>query len=243
MSRFLMSIRYLGTNYHGWQVQNNARTIQPSVQDALEKVIGFRPNVSGCSRTDSGVHAYEYCFHFDYDGSISPVNLVNAINANLDEDIVATACNEVDEDFHARYSVKSKEYVYVFYDSKFKDPFLNGRAVHARKLDEKLMDKAAKEFVGKFDFSAFCSSGSSVEDKTRTVFSARVIRENGTVRFFVRADGFLYNMVRIMAGTLLFVCMGKIRVEDIPKIIHSKDRSRAGITAPACGLYLNKVFY
>ena len=117
MSKYLMKIRYDGTNYHGWQVQDNALTIQQKVQDAFESFLGFRPNVTGCSRTDSGVHAKEYCFHFDCDLKISEIGFVKAINTKLPQDISAFDCQKVNEDFHSRYSVKSKRYEYLFYDA------------------------------------------------------------------------------------------------------------------------------
>ncbi|MBQ2676507.1 MAG: tRNA pseudouridine(38-40) synthase TruA [Clostridia bacterium] len=244
MPRFLMTICYDGTKYHGWQVQENAVTVQPTVQDALQQIIGVRPDICGCSRTDSGVHALEYCFHFDYDGNIPCKNLVNALNTKLPTDIAAVDCVQVAEDFHARYSVASKEYVYKILNSPQRNPFYEDYAWFVKTpLDAQLMDKAAKKFVGTYDFIGFCSSGSSVQDTVRNVKSASVHREGDTVIFKVEADGFLYNMVRIMVGTLMDVAYGKTSVDDIEKIILSKDRNQAGITAPAKGLYLNKVIY
>lgn len=244
MSRFLMKIKYDGTSYHGWQVQNNANTIQKQVQDALEDIIGTRPNVTGCSRTDSGVHAKEYCFHFDSDVNISTDSYVKAINTKLPQDISAFDCKLVDNDFHSRYSVKSKRYEYYFYDADVRDPFYSKYSWFMKqKLDETLLERAAKQFIGKYDFSGFCSSGSSVKDTVRNVLDAGVKRKGNMVVFYVEADGFLYNMVRIMAGTLYFVALDKIKVDEIKDIILSKTRDRAGITAPANGLFLSKVNY
>ncbi len=244
MSRYLMKIKYDGTCYHGWQVQDNADTVQKQIQDALESVMGTRPNVTGCSRTDSGVHAKEYCFHFDSDLNISSEAYVKAINTKLPQDISAFDCKLVDDDFHSRYSVKSKRYEYYFYDAVTRDPFYSKYSwLMKQKLDEKLLDKAAKQFIGKYDFSGFCASGSSVSDTVRNVIDAGVKREGDTVVFYVEADGFLYNMVRIMAGTLYFVALGKIEATDIVDIILSKSRERAGSTAPANGLFLSKVNY
>lgn len=242
--RYLMKIKYNGAAYHGWQVQNNAQSVQTVVQDALEKVLNTRPNVTGCSRTDSGVHAKCFCFHFDANTNIPANNLVYAINHYLPNDIAAFECRAVTDDFHARYSVKSKEYVYKIYNGALRDPFYESGYTHIDiPLDEKKMDKAAKQFIGKYDFSAFCAAGSSVEDTVRNIMDASVTRQGDEVIFTVRADGFLYNMVRIMAGTLLYVSYGKINENDIINIIESKDRKRAGITAPADGLYLNDVEY
>ena len=244
MQRYLMTIRYDGTNYHGWQVQPNAVTVQQTVQNSLESALGVRPNITGCSRTDSGVHAYEYCFHFDYDGAIPENKLPLALNTKLPYDISAVDCMKVDNDFHARYSVQSKEYVYKIYNSEFRDPFkCKYSYFYKGNLDVEKMNEAAQNFVGKHDFTSFCASGSSVEDNTRTVMSASVTKSNDMIEFRVRADGFLYNMVRIMAGTLLDVGTGRKTSDNITKIITNKNRGSAGITAPPHGLFLNHVFY
>lgn len=242
--RMLATIQYDGSNYHGWQVQNNAVTVQQTVQDAMQSIFGYRPNATGCSRTDSGVHALKFCYHFDYDGNISPKKIVSAMNAKLPHDIAMIDCKEVSPNFHARYSVKQKTYVYKIYNNEVRSPFNEKYAVHdARRLDVEIMNKAASHFVGEHDFSAFCAAGSSVEDNVRTVYSAKVERHGDEVWFVVSANGFLYNMVRIMAGTLLFVAYGKISPDEIEAIIESKSRENAGITAPAHGLYLADVEY
>ncbi len=244
MPKYLMKIKYDGTAYHGWQVQKNAVTVQQTVQDALESFLKFRPSVTGCSRTDSGVHAKEYCLHFESDLNISEQGYVKAINTKLPNDIAAYYCKTVSDDFHARYSVKSKRYEYLFFDGETRDPFYSKYSWHINnKLDEKLLDKAAKEFMGKYDYLGFCSAGSSVDDTVREVFYAGVNREGDLVKFYIEADGFLYNMVRIIAGTLYYVSVGKIDVNDIKNIILSKKRENAGITAPAKGLFLSKVNY
>lgn len=242
--RYLMTIQYDGTAYHGWQVQPNAVTVQPTVQDALQKVLQFRPNVTGCSRTDSGVHANKYCFHFDCDGKIPPSAMIKAVNANLPPDIAAYDCKAVADDFHARYSVKKKQYVYRIYNGRYRNPFYNNYALYVNMpLDEHIMNRAAAEFCGRHDFTAFCSAGASTVDNTRTVFEANVVRNGDLIEFTVTANGFLYNMVRIMTGTLIFVSMGKIAADDIADIINSGDRTRAGITVAPQGLYLNDVIY
>lgn len=244
MSRYLMKIKYDGTAYHGWQVQDNAKTVQEEVQNALESFLKFRPSVTGCSRTDSGVHAKEYCFHFDCELDISEQGFVKAMNTKLPQDIAAFSCQKVCDNFHSRYNVKSKRYEYFFFDGDERDPFYSKFSwLMKHKLDEKTLDTAAKQFIGKYDFCGFCSSGSSVEDTVRTVYDAGVKRIGDTVMFYVEADGFLYNMVRIMAGTIYFVSLDKISVDEIKNIILSKDRNRAGITAPPQGLFLSKVNY
>lgn len=244
MRNLLLTLRYDGADYHGWQVQDNARTVQSVFQEALINVLGERPDIKGCSRTDSGVHARKFCVSLKTDRTIPCKKLIPALNVNLPEDIAVTDCREVSEDFHARYSAKGKRYVYVIHNSPVRDPFLSRRALeHKTRLNENKMNVAAQHFVGTHDFAAFCSAGSKVTDTVRTVKCAKVEREGDIVRFTVAADGFLYNMVRIMTGTLLEVSAGKIMEDEVPDIIASRDRSRAGITAPACGLYLDEVFY
>ena len=244
MKRFLITIKYDGTAYHGWQVQQNALTVQEEFQNAVEKVFGSRLDVKGCSRTDSGVHANMYCLTLDSDMSISPEGVVMALNTKLPKDISAVDCREVSLDFHPRYDCVSKEYIYKIYNGKIRDPFLERYAYHYRyPLDAEYLDREAKHFLGTHDFSGFCSVRSDVEDTHRTITKADVRRDGDIVTFTFEGDGFLYNMVRIMVGTLLFVNEGKIRAGELDDIIKSTDRKRAGKTAPAKGLFLNKVNY
>ena len=212
--------------------------------EAIGRVTGEASSTIGCSRTDAGVHANEYFFNFHTDSQIPETRLVPALNAHLPYDIVVTSCKEVEESFHARYCAVGKEYRYLIHNSFVRDPFSENRKYHYRyPLDEQLMHRAAQSFVGTHDFSAFCSAGSTVKDTVRTITYANVSREEDLVVFTVRGTGFLYNMVRIMVGTLLAVAEGKLGEQDIPEIIQSGDRNRAGVTAPAHGLYLNRVFY
>lgn len=244
MRRLLVTLRYDGTAYHGWQVQKNALSVQTAVQDAMERVFGERPDLHGCSRTDAGVHAREYCFHFDTDRQITGDHFALALNRALPDDIAVSHCREVSLQFHARYSCTGKEYVYQLYNGKFRDPFhTRGWYFYPYRLDEELLHRAAQGFLGTHDFRGFCSVGGKLHDTVRTVTESRVIREGDEVRFFVTADGFLYNMVRIMTGTLLGVAQGRIAPDAIPAIIETKSRSAAGVTAPAGGLWLNRVFY
>lgn len=242
--RYLLTISYIGTAYHGWQVQKNALSVQTEVQNALERTLGFRPALSGCSRTDSGVHAKKYCCHFDCPKELNTEKVLGGLNHFLPDDIGALALKAVSDGFHARYSCTGKEYEYVIYNSYRRDPFVEGRSFrYPHPLDVRIMDGAAKAFLGRHDFSSFCSAGAKEGDKTRTVTLSEVKREGDTVVFRVAADGFLYNMVRIMAGTLIRVCEGKIDPEKIGDIIEAKDRSLAGPTAPAQGLFLKEIYY
>lgn len=244
MKRFLLTIQYDGTNYHGWQVQKNALTVQEVVQNAIEKVFGERLDVIGCSRTDSGVHANNYCLSFDTDMNISPSNVILALNGFLPKDVAVKKCREVSPDFHPRYSVKDKEYLYKINNAEVRDAFLaNYSYYYHRKIDAEYLDREAKAFIGTHDFIGFCSSKTDVEGTVRTVKAFDVWREGDMVYFKVSADGFLYNMVRIMVGTLLFVNEGKIKQGELVDVISSKDRKRAGKTAQPQGLYLNKINY
>lgn len=240
----LINMRYDGTNYHGWQIQKNALTVQEVFQTALYKILGASPDIKGCSRTDTGVHANMFCVSVKTSCPIDCFKLTGALNALLPRDIAVHSCREVDMDFHARYSCKSKRYVYNIYNYTSRNPFWEAYSLHYPKpLDETMLDREAQDYVGTHDFAALCGSKSDVEDTVRTVKYAQVTRDGDMVRFTVEADGFLYNMVRIMVGTLLRIAQGKISPGSIPDILLSRDRRRAGQTAPAQGLFLDKVNY
>ncbi len=241
---YLLTMLFDGTAYHGWQRQDNAVTVQEKLEDAVFQLFGQRVSATGCSRTDAGVHAkcFKANFHAEKERPMDTV--VSGLNFYLPDDICVTGCEIVPDDFNARFSCETKEYHYVFYDSPVRNPFYLNRAAHCKhRLDEKLMDQEAKSFIGKHDFTAFCAAGAAVRSNVRTVKNAGVFRENDKVIYFVEADGFLYNMVRIMAGTLLYIDEGKIERGSIPSIICSKDRLLAGKTVPPEGLYLNKVIF
>ena len=240
----MLTLRYDGRRYHGWQVQKNAVTVQQTLQDAVERVTGVRSGIIGCSRTDSGVHAEMFCCTADTDSMLRGDDMTAALNANLPRDIAVYGCREVPEDFHPRYSARGKRYLYRIWNSEARNPFWEGLALHLRRpLDAERLDKAAKDYIGTHDFISFCSAGSDVKDTVRSVRSCGVIRDGELVTFLVEADGFLYNMVRIMTGTLLEMAAGKRKYDGIPEIIAAKTRTAAGATAPACGLILDRVFY
>lgn len=244
MRNLRLRLCFNGSAYHGWQIQANAVTVQGLVENAISGIFGGHHTVYGCSRTDAGVHANEFFCNFRTEKEIPCEAVVRAMNANLPYDIAVTHCCEMPLDFHSRYSCSSKEYVYRIRNSTVRDPFSVTTAYHYRyPLDETLLDKTAKDYIGTHDFKAFCSSGSSVESTVRTVKNAGVERQNDMVLFTVEADGFLYNMVRIMVGTLLGVNEGKIDSDAVPSILLSKNREKAGITAPPQGLFLNHVKY
>ena len=241
----LLKLAYDGTRYHGWQIQENALTVQQVFQEALERITGLKEDIKACSRTDTGVHAREFCVSLRTESPIAPERLVAALNHYLPQDIAVRSCTPVPPGFHARYSCKGKEYVYQIWNHPVRDPFLAGRALHYwYPMDEALLDQAAQLYVGRHDFSYFCTLVKREKgDLTSTVTNARVQRQGDLVTFTVAADGFLYNMGRIMVGTLLRVQQGKFTPQDIPGILRARDRKAAGPTAPACGLYLNRVFY
>ena len=245
LRNLLLTISYDGKCFHGWQIQQNALTVQEVFQAALAKIIGDSFDVKGCSRTDSGVHANMYCVSVKTAHPIPPERLKAALNRWLPMAAAVRDCREVDLDFHARYSCTGKEYIYQIWNSEVRSPFLDGYALHYRyPLDTELLDRAAQAYVGRHDFTSFCTlDNREPGDMTREVRRFSVERDGEMVVMRVEADGFLYNMVRIMVGTLLRIAQGKIPPDGIPAIIEKKDRQFAGPTAPACGLYLNRVFY
>ncbi len=241
MAVYALTVAYKGTAYSGWQVQKNAVGVQSVVQDAVEKLFGRRLNVTGCSRTDSGVHAKGYVCHIETPLPFDVNKLPQALNMYLPRDISVLSAREVPSDFHARYSALGKEYVYVLSDIPVRNPFWDGLLYRYNfPVDAEKADKLAQAFVGKQDFRSFMSAGSKITDTVRTVHYFRVKREEDRLVITTAADGFLYNMVRIMVGTLLKAAKGQL---DIPTAIAAEDRNSAGPTAPAEGLYLNRVFY
>ena len=245
--KYLLTIAYDGRRYCGYQVQKNGITVQEELCRAAEAVFGRICPITGCSRTDSGVHAKDFkaTLEIPSDGpNIPPEKVAVAMNCHLPEDIAVLSSCEVGEDFHPRYDVIEKEYRYLIHNATSRDPFLAGRAWHYPKpLNVSQMNEAAKAFVGEHDFAAFMASGSDVVDTVRRIYACRVEREGNTIAVTISGNGFLYNMVRIIVGTLVAVSEGKLTSDEVKEVIASRDRSRAGITAPACGLYLQRVEY
>lgn len=239
-----ITLRFAGTRYHGFQVQKNALSVCEVLQNALEQLYGVRPPVKGCSRTDSGVHALGYCVSYTQPKPIEPRKLPLAVNRFLPDDVRVTAAREVPQDFHARYSANSKEYIYRIHNSAVADPFQNGLCWRVTgPLDADRMERAAQYLVGRHDFAAFMSAGSHITDTVRTVHFARVRRAGDDITFHVCADGYLYNMVRIFVGTLVEAGAGRMPPERMRDVIEGKNRALAGDTAPAQGLFLYRVNY
>lgn len=253
--KLFIRVAYLGTAYCGYQVQPNGVTVQQRLNEATRDLFDTDCDIVGCSRTDSGVHAREFCATVAQKGTntlqttIPQEKIPAALNARLPEDISVLGAQLVREGFHPRYDVVAKEYEYLIYNGAVRDPFLISRAWHLpARIDEKgllRMQTAAKCFVGRRDFSAFRDKGADTEpgDACREVFSASVRRTGEMISFRVRANGFLYHMVRIMAGTLVSVARGGIDPAALPVRIASGERHLLGMTAPACGLYLDRVIY
>ena len=246
--KYFAKIKYLGTAFHGFQVQPGLRTVQGELNNALNLAFGLPCKVTGCSRTDAGVHANEFCLTVECDGGTIPAEkLPIAVARFLPEDLSLFYAEECNQDFHPRYDVIEKEYLYRIINRPIYDPFEYGRAWFLSRpitdLGLERMKQAAKYFVGRHDFAGFMAEGSDVEDTVRNVTALSVDRIGDLIEIKISADGFLYNMVRIIVGTLTEVAFGRISVDDIAKIIASRNRSMAGMTAPAEGLFLNKVIY
>ncbi len=253
MMKLLLKIRYVGTEYCGYQVQPNAVSIQQRLNEAAHTLFGYECDIVGCSRTDSGVHANMFCAtvarrgYAGLDTAIPVGKIPQAFSAHLPWDIAVYDAEWVCEGFHARYDVAQKEYVYRVLNSPVRNPFYENRAAHLpKKIDGKGLDemrRAAAYLVGTMDFSSYMAQGSKVTSTVRTMTRVEVEREGDVLLLRFCANGFLYNMVRILAGTLLEVGQGKLAPEDIPRITEAHDRSLAGMTMPACGLYLERVTY
>lgn len=239
-----LDIQFDGTNYHGWQIQPEKATVQGILKEAIFKVTGEDVTPNGCGRTDSGVHASGYVCDFKTNSTIPCDKLPFALNTFLPEDVVCTNAQYADDDFSASYSAKKKTYRYTIDNSVFSDVFMNRFAWHYKYgLDVDKMRDAAKHFLGTHDFIGFARSGFTVKTTVRTIYEIKIEKNGNIITIDVTGNGFLYNMVRIIAGTLVFAGSGKIDPNEIPDIINSKQRSMAGITAPAKGLCLKEVFY
>lgn len=246
--KYLAKIKYLGTNFCGFQVQPDKRTVQGELCRALFEALGGEAAVTGCSRTDAGVHANEFVISIDCPASTVPADkLPVAVARYLPTDLSLYYAEPLKENFHPRYDVVRKEYLYRIVNRRVYDPFYYGRAWFVpRPIDDEAllnMRLAAEHIVGEHDFSAFKSEGSDVTDNVRNVHYLTIDKNDDVIEIRIAADGFLYNMVRIIVGTLIDVAFGRTQHSEIEDIILAKHRSRAGMTAPPEGLYLNRVDY
>ncbi len=239
-----LSLMYVGTAYHGWQVQKNGVTVESTLEKALEWVVGHPVKCVGAGRTDAGVHALQYVANFRTTSSIPCDRLPLAVNTRLPDDIVVTRATEVPPEFNAIGSCVKKEYTYRIYNSRIGNAFYVDRAwFYPKRLDETVMQRCADQMVGTHDFAALKSVGTETRTTVRTVYYFDITRQGLLIECKVCANGFLYNMVRAMVGTCVYASEGKLAPEDLPGIMERKDRTAAGPTAPPGGLYMSKLWY
>ena len=244
MKNIKLILQYDGTCYHGFQIQPTVTTIQGVLEETVLKTLGEQVKVNGCSRTDAGVHAVRYCAGFNLNNPIPAEKIALVMNNALPDDIRILSSEEAYEDFHPRFSTVAKKYVYTLNTDPDAGVFSKNYEWQLRKkLDVDSMKKAAAHFIGEHDFRSFMTSGTDMEVTVREVFSLDVEEDGNIVRIFIKADGYLYNMVRIITGTLVKVGEGRLSPDAIPEIIEKKDRNFAGPTAPPQGLALYEIYY
>jgi tRNA pseudouridine38-40 synthase len=239
-----LNLMYNGTTYHGWQVQKSEPTVAEALESALSSVLKHRVKVTGCGRTDAGVHALRYCANFKTESRIPTDRIPLALSGALGKDIVVRDAVEAPEDFNAILSCEKKEYTYIIYNSRIGNPFFSDRAYfYPVPLDVEKMRQAARHLVGERDFSALRSTGSVTKTAVRTLYRCDIRQSGEIIKIKMCADGFLYNMARAISGTLLYVSEGKIAPDEVPDILLSRDRRLAGPTLPPQGLYLTRLWY
>lgn len=243
--RIKCTIAYDGTDFAGYQVQPNKRTVQGDIEAALARLHkGGSIKISASGRTDAGVHAKGQVIHFDTLLNLPEDKWVIALNAHLPDDIVVLQAGSTSSDFHARFDATGKEYRYFISRTKQRDPFLRNYAYHyTYPINVKKMEEAAAALIGTHDFTSFCSAKTEVDDKVRTLETIDIFEENGLLVVRFVGNGFLYNMVRILVGTLLEAGRGDREPSTFKEILEKKDRQYAGKTVPGHGLYLWEVFY
>ena len=244
MRNIALKLMYVGTAYHGWQVQKNAATVAETLNHALETVVCHPVNCVGAGRTDAGVHAELYVANFHTSSTIPCERLPLAVNSRLPEDIVVVKATEVPDSFNAIGSCEKKEYTYRIYNSRIRNAFYVNRAwFYPKYLDEAVMQRAASHFVGTHDFAAVRSVGTETRTTVRTVHYFDVSRSGDLIECKVCANGFLYNMVRAMVGTIVYAAEGKFSPDSVQDILLSKNRTAAGPTVPPGGLYMTRLWY
>jgi tRNA pseudouridine38-40 synthase len=244
MKNIKLTIEYDGTRYSGWQRQINGISIEETVDTALKKLIKEDIKIYGASRTDAGVHARGQVANFITNSIIPAYKFPSALNGILPKDIVIVNSEEVPLEFHSRYYSKGKAYSYIMFNRKIRPAFMNNYMAHVPyELNFEIMEAATRDFLGTHDFAAFKSNGGSVKTSVRTIKRLELLKRDNIITLNIEGDSFLYNMVRIIAGTLIDIGRGRIPHNTVPDIILSKDRNRAGKTAPACGLCLERIYY
>ncbi len=245
MKNYKLLIQYDGGRYKGWQrLGGGEHTIQAKIENVLSQCIGSTIEIIGSSRTDAGVHALAQVANFKITQSIAEADIKKYLNEYLPQDICILAVTAMPEHFHARYHAKGKTYLYQIWNQEQSNPFMRKYSMHVKgKLDIRRMQKASAHFLGEHDFTAFSNAKSNKKSMVRTLSAIGIEEQDGFVRIRVTGDGFLYNMVRKIVGTLLAVGLGEVSADSIPDIIGSKERRQAGYMADACGLYLESVEY
>lgn len=244
MRNLKFTMAYDGTNYHGFQIQKEEITIEKVLKDGVFKLTGEDVDIIGCGRTDAGVHAICYTFNFKTNSTIPCDKFPIALNTVTPDDISILTCTEVDLNFHSRFSALNKTYKYIISTAKIKNPFYNRFAYHYKiPLNVEKMFEAKKYIEGTHDFKCFMAQGSPIIDTVRTIYNIEITVKGEFIEIEVCGNGFLYNMVRIIVGTLLNVGNGKLEPYDIQNIILNKNRELAGMTVPAHGLFLKEVVY
>lgn len=243
--RFALLLQYDGTAYAGWQRQANAPSVQGTVEQALSKMCKQKVTLIGCSRTDAGVHARQHVSHFEADCRVPPEKIPLALATLLPDDISCLDAALTDKDFHARFSPKGKQYSYYIWNNRRRAALLSRYSLaEGRPLNLQAMREAAELIVGTHDFRCFMAAGSSAKTTVRTIYKLEITGESGgLIRLCIAGNGFLYNMVRIIAGTLLYVGLGKLEARDVAVMLELGHRPLAGKTVPAKGLFLDEVYY
>ena len=243
--RILLTVEYFGKNYAGWQRQKNATSVQQVLEEKLSLILQSPIVLSASGRTDSGVHALGQKAHFDYEGNFPVGKMAFAVNTTLPEDIRVLSAIKVSDDFHAQYSAKRKTYVYKMYVSRTLHPLKNYHfaRIPYDKVDFEKMERACEDLIGTHDFSGFSSTGSGIKTTVRTIYSATLRKDGEDITLEITGNGFLYNMVRIIAATLLKVGMGIYPPEHVKEILESCDRRLSAPKAAACGLTLVEIKY
>ena len=244
MRNIKLTIEYDGKDFNGWQKQPNKLNIQGEIEKAIQNVTGEQVNLIGSGRTDAGVNAFGQVANFKIDSEFPIEKMATAINSQLKKSILVKKAEEVSSDFHSRYNCHSKTYNYIIDNSEQGSAIYRNLSYHvSKKLNIEKMQKAISYFIGEHDFSSFKSSGTSSKSSVRTIYNATVERKNNKITISLTGNGFLYNMVRIISGTLVEVGLNNIEPEEIPKIIEAKNRQMAGKTLPPQGLFLINVEY
>lgn len=245
MNNYKLVIQYDGGRYRGWQrLGGGENTVQEKIESVLSELTGTKTEIIGSSRTDAGVHALAQIANFKTDENFTEEAVKTYLNHYLPQDISVTAVTAVPEAFHARYNARGKTYLYMIWNREYPNPFMRKYSMHVPdRLDVEAMKRASQYFIGEHDFTAFSNAKAGKKSVVREIYAIGLEESDGFIRIRVSGSGFLYNMVRKIVGILIAVGSGEAEADDIPQIIASKERSRAGAMAEACGLYLESVRY